>query len=193
MNILVVEPHADDAFLSLGAHMEEWIKNGNDVTIATIYSGTKGRGAEAKAYAEAIGADWFGIGAVEVRPRQDDPPECATACAEVRKAVLMLGSFDTLCLPVGIRHPEHRAVRKHLRGEWFKGNRYLYMEQPYSVVSTNHEELMTNIYNSRIESYMKPHMRKWRHIPIFKTQAKFFHFNPAEDLHRTFEMLVEAS
>lgn len=192
MNILVVEPHADDAFLSLGAHMEKWVNEGNDVTIATIYSGTKGRGSEAAAYAKAIGADWFGLGASEVRPRQDDPPECATACADLRKAIAMLGSFDTICLPVGIRHPEHRAVRKHMTCCFSTINVYLYMEQPYSVVSTNHEELMTQIWGRGIHSYMKPHMRKWRHIPIFKSQAKFFHFNPAEDLHRTFEMLLEA-
>lgn len=191
MNILVVEPHADDAFLSLGGHIEKWVKEGWDVTIATVYSGTKNRGAEAKAYADAVGASWFGMDAEEVRPRVDNPPEAETACDQLRKLILMMGVAE-LYIPVGIRHPEHRAVRKHLSGEWYKGNRFLYFEQPYSVVSTNHEELMGQIEGRRIASYMKPNIRKWRHIPIFKSQSKFFHFNPAEDLHRTFEMTVQA-
>lgn len=188
MKILVVEPHADDAFLSLGAHIEFWVKRGDDVTIATVYSATPKRGAEACAYANAVGAEWIALGAKEVRPRREDHPELIDVTWKFTELVEE-GQYNQIISPIGIRHPEHRAVRDLLNRGLFNHILY-YWEQPYSVVSTNRDELAAKAFGRKIVSYMKPNMRKWRHIPIFKTQAKFFHFNPAESLNRTFEMIV---
>jgi hypothetical protein len=184
---LVVEPHADDAFLSLGGHIERWIKSGVQVTIATIYSGTRKRGTDALAYANAVGAEWMGLGIAEGKTRLEDPDALAKACRDLRVSIKMLGCFDQTILPLGISHDEHRAVRTNLEDEssWF------YFDQPYSVVSTNLEEVMMRARGRVIESYMKPHLRKYRHIPLFKDQAKFFHFNPAETLNKTFEMIIK--
>ncbi len=42
-----------------------------------------------------------------------------------------------------------------------------------------------------VRSFLQPHARKYRHIPLFKDQSKFFHFNPAEKLKGNVEMLLE--
>lgn len=185
---LVVEPHADDAFLSLGGHIEKWIKSGDQVTIATIYSGTRKRGSDALAYAEAVGAEWMGLGCVEGKTRLEDPEAVAKACRDLRVSIKMLGCFDEIILPLGISHDDHRAVREEM--EVVKEVCWYYFDQPYCVVSTNLDEVLKKARGMMIESYMKPHLRKYRHIPLFKDQAKFFHFNPAETLNKTFEMIV---
>lgn len=194
MKTLIVEPHADDAFLSLGAHIERWVKCGDEVMIATAYSDTPKRGTEASKYAEAVGATWFGLGAAEVRPRREFHPEINDAY-ERFSALAHDELPHRIILPLGIRHPEHRAVHKYfsnIHNHLMTSRLLYYLEQPYSITSTNEEELMLKLKGRKIYSYTKPQMRKWRHIPIFKTQAKFFHFNPAEKLNRTFEMIVSA-
>lgn len=194
MRYLVVEPHADDAFLSLGGHIEKWIKGGDEVTIATIYSGTRKRSRDALSYAEAVGAFWVGMEAVEGKTKLEDPIACSNACKALR--CMLLSSTvepDVILLPVGIAHPEHVFVRNCMEGGWFDGQFHYYFDQPYSMVSTNREELLAKVRGARIESYLKPHLRKYRHIPLFRDQAKFFHFNPAESLVKTFEMTVRMS
>jgi LmbE family N-acetylglucosaminyl deacetylase len=58
MNIICVEPHADDAFLSAHGHILQWVKQGHSVTIVTM-SGKPRRMAEAKRYADNVGAQWL--------------------------------------------------------------------------------------------------------------------------------------
>jgi hypothetical protein len=55
MQIIVVEPHAEDAFLSLGWHIERWIKSENKVHIITL---SKKGSHDAEKYARKVGATW---------------------------------------------------------------------------------------------------------------------------------------
>lgn len=165
---VVVEPHADDAFLSLGAHIEHWVKaSGHFVTIVTMRGFMDNdhpkRHEDARNYAAAVGAEW-----VERGLNEKMPP-------------------GQLILPLAFRHPDHETVRLHLerKDSWY------YVDQPYAIVQKNGDELNRKLEGRRIISYKKPHARKYRHIPLFKHQAKFFHYNPAEKLRETFEMIVK--
>jgi hypothetical protein len=77
MNFVIVEPHSDDAFLSLHAHILKWVGEGSSVHIVTLEDNPR-RSIEAAAYAKKAGATWS---------RQT--------------------SAGQLILPLGIKHPDH--------------------------------------------------------------------------------------
>ena len=56
MHRVVLEPHSDDAFLSLHNTIRNWLKIGDSVTIITVLSGTRKRADDAAKYANAVGA-----------------------------------------------------------------------------------------------------------------------------------------
>jgi hypothetical protein len=141
MNILVVEPHPDDAFLSLSRHLDQWGKDGHEITIATYY-GFPGR--SSKKYADSIGARL-----VELNMRgeyslgKDDGKHLKEllkdgghilGCywenfeAGELKNNPVPGDYDIILLPMAIYHPEHILVTKRFQG--FKNILY-YMDQPY--------------------------------------------------------------
>ena len=73
MHFVVVEPHADDAFLSTHGHILSWVKQGHTVHIVTLHmSDNPVRLTEAKAYADKVGAAWtehnIGDGVPSVEP-----------------------------------------------------------------------------------------------------------------------------
>ena len=171
-DFVVVEPHADDAFLSVGAHIEEWTKAGKRVLIVTVFSGTRKRGSDARAYASATHADWEGWGYVEGEPL----PSCLPTLPAQARVVL----------PLGIAPPEHMTVRDAFAGPgvWY------YLDQPYAIVQKNGPRVTDLLEGRPVVSYRKPGVRKYRHIPLFKDQAKFYHYNPAEKLIQTCELIV---
>ena len=57
MIITVIEPHADDAFLSAHGHIQQWLKQGHDVRIMTVERDAR-RLAEGERYAEKVGAKY---------------------------------------------------------------------------------------------------------------------------------------
>lgn len=176
--LVVVEPHADDAFLSLGAHIQRWVREKRDVTILTVFSGTRKRGLDAQAYAKAVRVHWLGCGLVEGEPLPSDlvPGKYVPSHAQ-------------LILPAGITHPEHIAVRDL----WAGYSDWRYLDQPYAITQSNGSEVTRLLRPSRVESYLKPGVRKFKFIPLFKDQAKFFHFNPAEKLIQGVEMILRRS
>lgn len=171
--LLVVEPHADDAFLSLGGHIEEWRKEGREVKILTVFSGTRKRANDAQAYATAVGAAWEGWGYREGEPLPRDLPA--------------LPVDSQVILPLALTHPEHIAVRERLEqlGDWY------YLDQPYGSIQKNGRKASELLLSKQVVSFRHPGIRKYRHIPLFKDQAKFYHFNPADKLTRTFELIVK--
>lgn len=171
-DLIVVEPHADDAFLSLGTHIEEWSKAGKRVRIVTVFSGTRKRASDAQAYATAAGAEWEGWGYVEGEPLPADLPA--------------LSAQARVILPLGLFHSEHVAVRDALAGP----GRWYYLDQPYAIIQKNGPAATDLLEGRRVVSYRKPGVRKFRHIPLFKDQAKFFHYNPPEKLIQTCELIV---
>lgn len=184
-SICVVEPHADDAFLSLGAHIEEWVKKGVAITIWTVFSGTRKREADARAYAEAVGAKWVGSGLVE---GVDKLPDRLDALLEARNQI----DSNQVILPVALTHPEHIAVRAEFErlSLWQNPQLFYYLDQPYAITQKNGDVVTTACAGKRIISYRMPGARKFRHIPLFRDQAKFFHYNPAEKLMRGSEIVL---
>lgn len=183
--ICVIEPHADDAFLSLGGHIEQWTKE-SPVTVVTVYSGTRKRARDAEAYARAVKAHWLGL-------------ECEEGCepAKVRNALqgwlLSQDYYRQYILPVGVSHPEHKVVRD--AAERFLPNIRAevsyYLDQPYASMPKHSEAVSDAAHFMKLSSWLKPHARKYRHIPLFRDQAKFFHFNPAEKLKHNVEVIFQ--
>jgi hypothetical protein len=176
MHYHVVEPHSDDAFLSLHAHMLGWLKQGHGVTIHTYIPVARGSFPEAKAYADHIGAKWKGHETVRVVRG-----EVATPIQKLR-----LGKDDQLILPLAIKHPDHWLVRSSMETP----KAHFYVDQPYACTQSSSDRVTELLTGMRVVSYVKPHSRKYRLCSIFKAQGKFFYFNPPEDLAETFEMIV---
>jgi hypothetical protein len=175
---VIVEPHADDAFLSLGGHLERWQKAGVAATIVTVFSATRKRGAEALAYANAVGASWVGLGLDHGQEGLDELLELPPG---------------NLVLPLGLTHPEHVWTRVWFEEAWLRaGTRsvFYYLDQPYAIAAKNSDLVTARLAGMEVVSYLKPHARKYRHIPLFKDQAKFYHFNPAERLGETSEWIT---
>jgi hypothetical protein len=175
---LVIEPHADDAFLSLGAHIEEWVKAGYAVTIITMlgfmsFNSMKNpvavpgleekRLVDAEAYAKAVGASWM------------------------TKKITDPFPAGQIIVPLGFVHADHMTVRNALEGPgtWY------YVDQPYAITQKSSPALCKEATGMKFVSYRKPSIRKYRHIPLFRNQHMFFHFNPAEKLRETFELILE--
>lgn len=181
--ITIIEPHADDAFLSLGGHIEEWKKARVKVKIVTVYSATRKRAEDSKAYASAVGVDWEGLGYVE-------SGEGANDTAGVGNFPIPLpyeaAPGEIIITPLGIQHPEHKAVRAALPNVSLH-----YLDQPYASTLKNARETQTKLVDTKVISYLKPNARKYRHIPLFKDQSKFFFYNPADKLKWNIELIVE--
>lgn len=102
----IIEPHADDAFLSLHAHLTTlWSAHAR--TIVTLFTDEE-RAEETAAYARAIGCRHMTLGLPDGRwgkpamiPPLDD--------------WLPQGHGDVLICPLGLRHPDHIEIgRAHV-------------------------------------------------------------------------------
>jgi hypothetical protein len=184
--IIVVEPHADDAFLSLGQHLEDWAPY-QLIYIITVYSGNPRRAEEAYRYARKIGVQWVGMGYNEAGGyrRAVPAPIESGKIAELINQIVARRPHDVL-FPLALTHPEHKEVFSHrVPGSHF------YLDMPYAMVQKNKDAVQQALQGSRVWSFRKPTARKWRHVPIFKTQSKFFYYNPPEKLRETFELIVD--
>ena len=167
---LIIEPHADDAFLSLGSHIEKWNKE-CPVEICTVYSGTRKRAVDASAYATAVKAKHYTLGYVE--GIEDFIPDVS------EDLYLELTAGKEVYLPLYLTHKEHEIVRdifvnfhkKHKNCELF-----FYLDQPYALKQKNTDTINEYLRDYRLISYLVPNKRKLRHIPLFKDQSKFFYF-----------------
>jgi hypothetical protein len=180
---IIFEPHADDAFLSLGGHIERWKKEGDSIRIVTVYSGTRRRKEDACAYARAVGAQWTGMEVVEGGKSNPQPlpseifsPYC----------VLTEGEFY---VPLGFAHPEHDIVRRAVE-EAQLSLLFYYLDQPYAMAHKNSEGVADAARDLSVISYLRPHSNKYRHCPLFRDQAKFFFYNPPEKLKHSFELIL---
>lgn len=170
MRRLVVEPHADDAFLSLGAHIEQWTKDSDEVRIMTVLATPK-RAEESKAYAHAVGAHHYLVFSEE---KPHDKPLTDDALSHLAEFIT-LQQADVLYLPLGIKHPEHLAVASLAARSYPIAHRYF--DIPYVTVQRNGEELLARAAGLTLISVMSPPKKKWRHVPLFKSQARFFFNN----------------
>lgn len=188
--ILVVEPHSDDAWLSLGGHIEQWVKEKRRVHIVTVYGEPEPHGArwmEAAKYARTVGAEWTGLGYWEsnigiggkgslviMQPDQWDLVED-----------MVTRSHWQAVFPLGLRHPEHLAVAKHADrfGAW------RYLEQPYAAKCLNSAEVTDRLQGRCVVSYLRPKKSKLRHADLFATQRRFW-FQEADNMINAPEIIV---
>ncbi|MEK0326123.1 MAG: hypothetical protein QQN63_10515 [Nitrosopumilus sp.] len=170
MRIVVVEPHPDDAFLSLGWHIEKLWKD-DSVIIVTVYADEK-REREAGVYADAVGAESVCLGLEESRMSS-----IGRICPiELLRAILAGLEWDHIVFPLGLQHPDHQRVAVSR----FPGS-LRYLDSPYLAKLKMAEALSRKAEGMYLYSICFPPKRKWRHVPIFKSQSKFFHFNPMAD------------
>jgi len=163
--ITVVEPHADDAWLSLGQHLLDWDE---PVTIVTVYGNPK-RQREAALYAAYVGAQHRAIGVPENNLGLAGDYE-----TELPRGVL--GDLEgTIIGPLGLQHPEHRAVARVLPPGTAR-----YVELPYARKQSLSAEVTAALIGYRISSWLPRSAKANAASSIFKTQAKFWHFNREE-------------
>lgn len=190
--IYVIEPHADDAFLSMHQHMVEWIQAGQEVGIVTVYSGTRKRERDAENYARAIGASWKGLGLIEAGGGGKCKPE--PLAAGIFKGLGLGRPGIPVYVPLSFGHPEHAVVRKAVENYLQLLNaQYLlcyYVDAPYQLTQKLSPALNEALHGMVVESFRKPSMRKWNHIKWFPDQAKFWYFNPPAKLNLCVELLV---
>ena len=172
--IFIIEPHADDAYLSMHAHIIQAIKSGKQVTIATVFA-DEHRARESQAYATDVEAKylWFGY-------REGDalPPNSFTAPSDA----LVIG-------PLGIQHPDHIAVRSFLDSCTRLHCAY-YLDIPYYAKQKNDQELNSKWGKLRVGSVTIPHASKGNFSFHFKSQAKFFYYNRPESFIKTPEIVL---
>lgn len=159
-SICVIEPHVDDCFISLGWHIENLWKD-KDVTILSVHCDDK-RSKEAKAYASKVGAVSACLGLEQGK--------------EVVCKPYFWDKFDVVLFPIGLQHPDHLRVRNLAPNDAM-----FYLDTPYQSKQMNAQALAEAVVGRTLVSIAYPHKRKWRHKEIFKSQSKFFHFNPMQD------------
>lgn len=169
--MIILEPHADDAFLSMGGHLLRWKKEGrdmSDIKIVTVY-GTEKRAKEAQAYATLLGVEYEWLGLIEAGAMDATIPE----------PTLPDFAGRIIYAPLGLRHDEHYAVHNVARLELTKRNevRY-YVDMPYALQQKNESELEEKLHGRRVWSVCRPNARKY-HVAekIFKSQSRFWYYN----------------
>ena len=180
--IVVVEPHPDDAFLSLGWHLEHVWRN-TERWIVSVYANTQ-RAAEGQAYATSVGAQYLCLGLDE--SRMDSAASPIRPVAELED-VLSRFRGAVWYFPLGLQHPDHLRVAASRPVGAMR-----YLDTPYQCKQKLAEDLQRKVEGMGVVSLCYPGLRKWRHIPLFKSQAKFFHFNPKESLKGVPETVLES-
>lgn len=181
--IWVIEPHADDAFLSLDWHIRKWAE-ARKVEIVTVF-GSEKRAKEAAQYAEHAGAShrWLGY---EEQGAMDGEVDVSIAWPEFLCDDIVIG-------PLGLRHDEHYAVRDQLDARLFSTlqNYLLYVDQPYAMQLKNQDELRVKSMGMSVNGIYKPGAKKFKKgvVDIFKTQSRFFYYNK-DILPFTTEMIL---
>lgn len=168
----LVETHADDVYLSLGWHIATvWkeLRQRGQLGILTVYANER-RSQEARAYAEVMGCRYRCLGHKETGSMRDKPPPLAPFPRAVSSQYIF---------PLGLDHEEHRAVANLARGgDW------RYVDSPCCLKLKVGCELRQKVVGKEVVSILAVSKRKWKHLDLFKSQSRFFHYNPPETLPR---------
>jgi LmbE family N-acetylglucosaminyl deacetylase len=173
--LIVIEPHADDAYLSLHEHLLRWKRGGFRITILTVQSAVENRAEEAEAYARAIGVDWMGLGY--------DYGQLPTTIDLAEPASTLIVA------PFGLQHPDHIAIRAILRPA------LCYLDIPYYTKQKNQTELNQKLTDHELHSIYTPAHGKQnkKYWGCFRSQAKFFYYNPPREIARIPEITVSVN
>lgn len=186
--LIVIEPHADDVFISLGGHIESMWES-YEILIVTVFCDPK-REQEAKDYAEIMGCENVCLCAAGHRDMKEEGE--GRNIPELQEYLEEAGEGEIIG-PLGLQHPDHKSVRTTL--DWFRTQREIlgvYCDIPYYTKLLNQSEAFSEMSGREVKSVLTPGKRKWRHREIFKSQAKFFHFNPLWE-HKIPEIVLSAT
>lgn len=179
--IWVIEPHVDDAFLSLHAHIQNWVASGETVGIYTVFSNAR-RQMEGEQYASKVKAQYASLGCEEGM----NGLEGATKVIPLSKWDTPFRKRDQLVFPIGLQHPDHKTI-----GDMAPKGCWRYLDVPYVAKQKLGEYVNRSIEGMTIVSIRFASKRKWRHIEIFKSQAKFYYYNPPETMSKIPEIVLE--
>jgi hypothetical protein len=176
--IYVVEPHSDDAFLSVGWSVKRWIRDGSEVVIVTVYSADPHRAEEAQRWADHVGARWVGLGHHE--SGVVDLERGVTGKAPPLPAPLLpdevMAPSASRIWPLGLSHPEHLAVAAAAPAGDLR-----YIDTPYQLDLYEQAKIRSALIGRTIAWWLRPPKKKWDAAPIFASQAVLFdHFPPAK-------------
>jgi hypothetical protein len=182
MNLLVIEPHADDAFLSLGYHLSTLWRGLHTCAIYTLFPETQQRAREAAAYAKHVGAVSYYR---KQHLTETAPPTRAALQKDIATVINVFGA-ERVVGPLGIQHEQHLATAEALPPGSLR-----YLDTPYCAKIKNGDAVREMLLRKSIESFAIPPLSKFRACELFKSQAKFFYFNPPESLARSPEVVVQ--
>jgi hypothetical protein len=159
----IIEPHVDDAYLSLHQHIVDWVLMGDEVTIASVFSGTRNRTQDAIEYTTALGIHWVGYGYDE-----------AVSLIEPFKQPFVFHSYDglprtsyLLYAPCGIEHPVHTRVNNWILADFH------YLDIPYAYKDRN-RQLRRQLLSGHIISTKRARTSKGHYWKCFPDQLSFF-------------------
>lgn len=170
--LAVIEPHPDDAYLSLGWHLEKLWRDVFDITIITVFTDEK-RTKEAEAYAAKIGVASVSLGLTESKMEDSSSP----TVIQPLKLMLERDKYNVTVFPIGLQHRDHKSVAMTRMNDSWR-----YLDTPYQCKQKLGDELREKLRGKEVVSVAYPSKTKWRHIPIFKSQSKFFYFNDMEEM-----------
>jgi hypothetical protein len=161
----IVEPHADDAFLSLHGHLVGPWKGlvGGIVTV----TGDDSRNGEAATYARAVGILHAHLNHRDSKWGQADPIK------QVGYWGTRICLDDTLVLPLGLRNPDHRATSQIA----YDGPVLYYLDSPYYMMEENAAELAYLAKGMIVESILPAPASKRHFMSLFPSQATRFLLN----------------
>lgn len=190
MDYLIIEPHSDDAYLSLHNFIRNRTYKHHTVRVLTIFSNTK-RAREGAEYCEQFGVryTWAGLEETNCGLTNTDEnliPQLKDVVKEYleEKAHRLFKKKRRILCPIGLQHPEHIAVSDAVCS--FIKPDYFYAEIPYYSKRKLKEEFessvigLTNDGYSLLDSEQDP--LKHGYSKYFKSQSLFFYYNKPWEL-----------
>jgi hypothetical protein len=182
--IWVIEPHADDAFLSLGWSIRQWREEGRQVGVVTVYTSDDSRVKETQQWAEAIGVEWHGLGHNQPASNWFDPADTPPPLPVPLLPDAMMSPAACRIWPLGLRHPEHIVV-----ADAAPASDSYYLDTPYQFLSFNQGRVREALVGRTIEWWLLPPRDKWMDDSRFFTSQKEL-FSSSERLELVPEVIV---
>jgi LmbE family N-acetylglucosaminyl deacetylase len=144
MNILVIQPHRDDAVFSICEHLLGWLEDGHQVTLLTVFGAIPDWQPDETKHAvfddehQRVVKELGGVRDVQFNFHDDaaierSPMPLYQTQGQIHKALrdfAQEGFYDATVWPMGIHHPDHLVVA----GCRPRGRARVYEELPYRVM-----------------------------------------------------------
>lgn len=182
INMLIFEPHADDAYLSLGSSLAGPLFDATKVIVTMIPESPR-REREAEEFARSVNASWDS-------PRVPPTTDVKVLAVGVQRMIDKYAP-EAIMAPLGIQHEEHIALAEVFRGNYVNRRAPIltYVDVPYCAKMKNANDLDALIEGFSVLSYRFPSAQKAKGHRIFKSQSLFFRNNPPEAIARIPEVI----